>query len=138
MKVSVEGNHPGTVTAIAPALDPTNKQIEVHIAVDATPDLVNGQSVRVTLPAETAVAPTSGTATTTSAVLLPLTAVKLLPESRAVFTVDAEGRVVAHTVTIGDVVGDRIEVLSGASSDMRIITDVRGLSAGQKVQIAQD
>jgi RND family efflux transporter MFP subunit len=138
MKVSVEGDHPGTVTAIAPALDPTNKQIEVHIAVDATPDLVNGQSVRVTLPAETAVAPTSGTATTTSAVLLPLTAVKLLPESRAVFTVDAEGRVVAHTVTIGDVVGDRIEVLSGASSDMRIITDVRGLSAGQKVQIAQD
>jgi hypothetical protein len=32
-------------------------------------------------------------------------------------------------------VGDKIEVLSGVSSDMRIITDVRGLAAGQKVQV---
>jgi multidrug efflux pump subunit AcrA (membrane-fusion protein) len=137
MKVQVEGDHAGTVTAVAPALDPTNKQIEVHIAVEATPDLVNGQSVRITLPAETAadIQKTASSTSTSSTVLLPLTSVKLLSDSRAVFTVDTEGRVVAHTVTIGDVVGDRIEVLSGVSPDMRIITDVRGLSAGQKVQV---
>jgi multidrug efflux pump subunit AcrA (membrane-fusion protein) len=137
MTVSVEGNHKGTVTAVAPALDPTTKQIEIHIAVDAAPDLVNGQSVRITLPSEVVAAPQK-TASSTSAdarVLLPLTAVKLLPESRAVFTVDKDGRLVAHTVTIGDVIGDRIEVISGVTADMRIVTDVRGLSEGQKVQI---
>jgi multidrug efflux pump subunit AcrA (membrane-fusion protein) len=143
MKVKVEGTYAGTITAVAPALDPITKQIEVRVAVDPTPELVNGQSVRITLPStESAPVPAVATTATTSAstakVLLPLTAVKLLPESRAVFTVDTEGRVVAHTVTIGDVVGDRIEVLTGVSSDMRIITDVRGLSAGQKVRIGEE
>jgi RND family efflux transporter MFP subunit len=138
MTVTVEGNHKGTITAIAPALDPTTKQIEVHIAVDAAPDLVNGQSVRITLPSETVAAPAQTTASSTAAdirVLLPLTSVKLLPNSRAVFTVDGTGRIIAHAVTIGDVIGDRIEVISGVTPDMRIITDVRGLSEGEKVQI---
>ncbi len=139
MKVSVEGDHAGIITAVAPALDPTTKQIEVHIAVDASPDLVNGLSVRITLPdavGEPAVAATASSTPATSTVLLPLTAVKLLPDSRAVFTVGEDGRIVAHAVTIGDVVGDRIEVTSGVSSDMRIVTDVRGLSEGQKVSIS--
>lgn len=139
MKVSVEGGHDGIVTSIAPALDPTTKQIEVHVAVNSTPDLVNGQSVRITLPGADTAKPATSTGTTTPAVaartLLPLTAVKLLPDSRAVFTVDEQGRVVAHAVTIGDVVGDRIEVTAGLSPDLRIITDVRGLSEGQKVTI---
>lgn len=137
MQVMIEGNLKGTITAISPALNPVTKQIEVRIAVEATPELVNGQSVRITLPGEEAVeVPVAASAASSSApVLLPLASVKLLPESRAVFTVSEEGRVVAHTVTIGEVVGDRIEVLTGVSSDMRIITDVRGLSEGQKVQI---
>lgn len=138
MKVSVEGGHDGIVTSVATALDPTTQQIEVHVAVNATPDLVNGQSVRITLPPEasaTKQATASSTPAAPSQDLLPLTAVKLLPDSRAVFTVDANGRVVAHTVTVGDVVGDRILVTSGLTPDLVIITDVRGLSEGQKVQI---
>lgn len=137
MKVTVEDDHTGTITAVAPALDPTTKQIEVHVAVDASPDLVNGQSVRITLPAEAVAAPAKTASSTPAAaqILLPLTAVKLLPESRAVFTVGSDGRLVAHAVSIGDVIGDRITVTSGLTPDMRIVTDVRGLSEGQKVQI---
>lgn len=141
MKVSVEGNHDGIITAIAPALDPVTKQIEVHIAVNAAPDLVNGQSVRITLPSEAAapaVPVKTASSTPAANILLPLTAVKLLPDSRAVFTVSGEGRLVAHTVTIGDVIGDRIQVTGGLSSDLRIVTDVRGLSEGQKVTIAEE
>ncbi len=136
MQVMIEGDLKGTVTAISPALNPVTKQIEVRIAVEATPELVNGQSVRITLPGEVAASlPAARTASSSAPVLLPLAAVKLLPESRAVFTVSEEGRVVAHTVTIGEVVGDRIEVLTGVSADMRIITDVRGIAEGQKVQV---
>ena len=139
MKVSVEGGHEGVVTSIAPALDPTTKQIEVHVAVNATPDLVNGQSVRITLPGEAAAAATATSTPATSApTLLPLAAVKLLPDTRAVFTVNSDGRLVANTVTVGDVVGDRIEVRTGLTPDMRIVTDVRGLSEGQKVQVGDE
>ncbi|HRH24311.1 MAG TPA: HlyD family efflux transporter periplasmic adaptor subunit, partial [Candidatus Paceibacterota bacterium] len=46
-KAVVEGTYPGTITSISPALDPVNKQIEVHVSVDGTTGLVNGQSVRL-------------------------------------------------------------------------------------------
>jgi len=142
-KVNVEGGYTGLVTSIAPALDPNTKQIEVHIAVDGSTKLVNGQSVRITVPSEnpTSAAAENGTASASSTpastqVLLPLAAVKLLPESRAVFTVSNDGRLVAHSVTIGDVIGDRILVTSGVTPDMIIVTDARGLSEGQKVNVA--
>lgn len=137
MKVSVEGGHEGIVTSVAPALDPTTQQIEVHVAVNATPDLVNGQSVRITLPSGSAKPAPAATSTQAASTqdLLPLTAVKLLPDARAVFIVGPGGRVVAQAVTVGDVVGDRIMVTSGLTPDLQIITDVRGLSEGQKVQI---
>jgi len=141
--VNVEGGYTGLVTSIAPALDPNTKQIEVHIAVDGSTKLVNGQSVRITVPSEnpTSAAAENGTASASSTpastqVLLPLAAVKLLPESRAVFTVSNDGRLVAHSVTIGDVIGDRILVTSGVTPDMIIVTDARGLSEGQKVNVA--
>ena len=68
--------------------------------------------------------------------MLPLASVKLRANDRVVFTVDSEGRIVGNPVTIGNVHGDRIEVLSGVSSDMRIVTDARGLAEGEKVRIA--
>lgn len=132
-KVTIEGGYPGVITRVAPALDPTTRQIEVRIAVSATDTkLVNGQSVRIELPG----ALTSAKPDTTGPIMLPLASVKLRAEDRVVFTVGEDGRVVAHSVTIGDVHGNRIEVLSGISTDMRIITDARGLSEGEKVRVS--
>jgi hypothetical protein len=50
--------------------------------------------------------------------------------------VGADGRLVAHIVTIGEVRGDRIQITSPLDSDLRIVIDARGLSEGQKVQVA--
>ncbi len=132
-KVTINENVPGVITRVAPALDPTTRQIEVHVAVtgDAT-GLVNGQSVRVQLPNTDVVA----TGAVAGPLMLPLASVKLRANDRVVFTVDTEGRIVGNPVTIGAVHGDRIEVLSGVSSDMRIVTDARGLAEGEKVRIA--
>lgn len=132
--VQVENQYPGIVTQIAPALDPTTKQIEVHVAVNGTNALVNGQAVHIALPQATK-APTL--ATSTGPLLLPLTAVKLTPSARAVFSVGEDGKLVAHTVEIGDVRGDRIEVRTVLPGDLRIVTDARGLSEGEKVSVAQ-
>lgn len=130
-KVRIDGRYDGVVTRVAPALDPTTRQIEVHIAVTGGADkLINGQSVRIALPGAVAVSPQS-----TGPLMLPLSAVKLRANDRVVFTVDEGGRVVSHPVTIGEVRGDRIEVLSGITADLRIVTDARGLSEGERVRI---
>ncbi len=129
-RVMVEDTLSGVVTSIAPALDPVTKQIEIHVAVEGADTLVNGQSVRIAVPA-----PVSATQTG-SVILLPLSAVKLYADSRVVFTVGEDGRLVARAVEIGEVRGDRIEVLSGLTLDLRIVTDARGLAEGQKVKLS--
>lgn len=130
-KVTIEDKYQGVVTSIAPALDPVTKQVEVHVGVTGTNALTNGQSVRIALPG------TSVSAASSSApVLLPLTAVKLTPTARVVFSVGEDSRLVAHAVDIGDVRGERIEVLTELSPDLRIVEDARGLAEGQKVQAA--
>ncbi|MEK9160485.1 MAG: HlyD family efflux transporter periplasmic adaptor subunit [Patescibacteria group bacterium] len=131
--LTIEDKRNGIVTSIAPALDPVTKQIEVHIAVEGVTEEnspVNGQTVRVSIPA-IATSPTGE-----GSLLLPLSAVKLYADSRVVFTVSEEGRLVASPVEIGDVRGERVEILTSLSPDLRIVTDARGLAEGERVKIA--
>lgn len=130
-KVMIEDSHEGVITRIAPALDPATRQIELHVAVAGDiGSLVNGQSVRVLLPGHTAKVENTGP------LMLPLASVKLRADDRVVFTVGEDGRVLAHPVEIGQVRGDRIEIISGVDADLRIVTDARGLSEGEKVMVA--
>lgn len=131
-EVKVEDVYTGKITSIAPALDPVTKQIEVRVAVDTGSGLTNGQSVRLTLPSG-ASAPAE---TVAGPILLPLSAVKLSASNRVVFTV-VDNRLVSIPVTIGEVRGERIEVLTSVPSDTRIVTDARGLAEGQEVTVAQ-
>ncbi len=134
----------GIVTTVAPALDPTTKQIEVDVAVNAGSNLVNGQSVQVSLPS--VLAATSGSqsiktrsatvATSTPNIELPLAAVKLLPNERDVFSVDTTGHIVAHPVEIGNVIGNLIQITTPLPASLEIVTDARGLSAGDMVVVA--
>jgi multidrug efflux pump subunit AcrA (membrane-fusion protein) len=122
----------GIITAVSPSLDPVTKQIEVRIAAESTSGLLNGQSVRVTLPLMEAAT------TTPSAVrFLPLASVKLRPNDRIVFSLDSENRLVAHPVEVGQVTGDRIEIRTDLPSDLRIVTDARGLAEGEEVRISE-
>lgn len=130
-KVTIDDATPGVITQIAPALDPVTKQIELHIAPSGdTSTLVNGQSVRVALPTITA-----ATTTASGPLLLPLSAVKLSAEKRMLFTVGADGHLIALPITVGQVRGDRIEITSDVPADTRIVTDARGLSEGEAVTV---
>lgn len=130
--VTLEGGVIGTVTRIAPALDPITKKIEVRIGIPAnTKELVNGQSTSVRFE-KTASAPT---ATITTPLMIPISALKIGAENIVVFTVDAEGKLVAHPVTLGTLRGDRVEISSGLEADMLIVTDARGLQAGEVVEV---
>jgi len=130
-KVTVEGEYEGVITSIAPALDPSTKRIEVRIAVAGGADLVNGQSVRIGFANVVhSEEPTEGP------VLLPLASVKLRTDDRVVYTVGEDERLVAVPVEIGEVRGDRIEILSSLPREVRIVTDARGLAEGQQVNVA--
>lgn len=132
--VAVEGGLDGIVTSVAPALDPVTRQIEIHIALTKNAEFLNGQTLRITLPSVVAAA----TPASSGPQLIPLTALKLTSSARVVFTVGEDGRLVAHPVEIGEVHGDRIELHTPLASDLRIVTNARGLSEGQKVTVGPD
>lgn len=128
----LEGGVRGTVTKIAPALDPVTKKIEVRVGLPANiKTLVNGQSVIVKF--EKAV--TAPTTPVTGPLTIPITALKIGSEEMFVFTLDAEKKLVPHVVEIGTLQGDRVAVISGLTADMEIVTDARGLQPGQVVEV---
>ena len=119
----------GVVTRIAPALDSVTKKIEVRIGVNDPKGLINGQSVLVSIVRTRAV---SGDATR---ITIPIAAVKVEAERTIVFTLDVDV-LVAHEVTLGALLGERVVIASRLTPDMRIVVDARGLREGEKVEVS--
>lgn len=118
----------GVVTRVAPALDPITKKIEVRIGVQDPKGLINGQSVLVSI------ARTHIMSGDLSRITVPISAIKVESDRTIVFTLDADV-LVAHEVELGALLGDRVVVSSGLTSDMRIVTDARGLREGEQVEV---
>ena len=136
-KVSVEGNVSGVVTKIASGLDPRTKKMEVRIGITSgTTSLVNGQSTRVNISRRVV-----AIQNVSSKIEIPIAALKITPQGSFVFTVTEnststnEGVLVAHQVTEGALLGEKIQILDGINSDMIIVTDARGLKDGKTVTI---
>lgn len=126
------GTVKGAVTRVAPAIDPATKKVEVRIGItEGNSNLVNGQSVTVSI--ERAHKATTALKTIT----LPLSALKVGADSISVFTVDEDNKLIAHAVTLGQLLGDRVEIESGVTAEMQIVTDARGLQPGQVVSLTQ-
>jgi RND family efflux transporter MFP subunit len=128
--VTLEQGNTGTITKIAPALDPTTKNIEVRIGLPNNSMLTNGQSVTISFEHSAAVSSKAPVQ-----MVIPLAALKISADTKSVFTVDADGTLVSHDVTIGSLLGDRVVILTGISAEDRIVTDARGLRAGDHVII---
>jgi multidrug resistance efflux pump len=138
-KVTIDGGALGVVTKVASALDPKNKKIEIRVGITSgTQTLVNGQSTRINIRRPDAVIQSS-----TSKIEIPISALKITPQGSFIFSVQkstttpTEGILIAHKVTEGALLGDRIQVIEGITPDMVIVSDVRGLQAGKKVTITQ-
>jgi RND family efflux transporter MFP subunit len=125
-EVLIEGDIPGLVGTIAPAVNPATGKIEVKIQ-STSPKLVNGETVTVTLGNQI---DTDFVAT----LQVPLTAVKFTADAGSVFIIVDE-KLVTQLVEIGSVRDTYIEILSGVTADMEIVVDVRGLSDGEKVTV---
>ena len=127
--VLVEGGPEAVVTRIAPALDPVTKKIEIKVGFKGEqPDLTNGSSVRLEVIRETQ-------EVITDEIIIPISALKIESEGNFVFTVNEESELIPQEVEVGALLGENIQIVSGITSDMFIVTDARGLKAGQKVTV---
>jgi multidrug efflux pump subunit AcrA (membrane-fusion protein) len=134
MQARIDARYDGIVTEAAPGLDPDTKRARVTIGLTGETDLVNGAFVDVAI---TTGSSTKAATTTRAGWYIPITAIKVLPDGLAVFTVGQDGVLVAHPIEEGTILGDRMIVREGITSDMAIVTDVRGRRDGERVDIAE-
>ncbi len=129
--VSIENNATGTITAIAPAVDPSTGKIAVKISIEKTDSIENGRTVAITFGS-------TESQKESSEMLVPLAALKITPQGPRAFSVSVEGVLTAHPVTLGAIRGEMVVIEEGLTLDTIIVTDARGLKEGQKVTIVTE
>ncbi len=118
---------PAKITRVASTVDPATRKIEVIVVPDAgEASFVDGQSVSLAIE-RSSIEPET--------MLVPLASLKVLPTGFALLTVGLDNKVEAILVDVGPIVGDRVLIRSGSSLDDLIITDVRGISPGEEVEL---
>jgi membrane fusion protein (multidrug efflux system) len=131
VRLSVDAYRNETFTAIvrfvSPALKPDQRALTVE-AVAANPDgrLKPGLFATAFLQ-QTAPAP---------ALLVPSSAVETVAGTNRVYVIGVNDRIEERIVTLGETVGDRVELASGVKAGERVVTNPRGkLTDGARVQI---
>ncbi|HOX29649.1 MAG TPA: HlyD family efflux transporter periplasmic adaptor subunit [Candidatus Paceibacterota bacterium] len=126
-----DGRAVGYVYRISPAIDPALKKAEAIVIVDknsADSPIVAGQTVNLSIESKK-----SGSKTL---YLLPIQAVKTNGASY-VYAASGENTVVSIPVTVGNLVGETIEVWGDFNADQKIISSVMGIAPGNKVIISE-
>jgi multidrug efflux pump subunit AcrA (membrane-fusion protein) len=121
----------GTITRVAPAVDPVTGKSEVLISIDDTGALKNGSTVTVSFSRTSE----GNEVAQDSPMLIPLAALKFLAQGPVAFSVDENGTLVARPVVVGSVSGNAVLVTEGLDVDSRIVTDARGLTEGDLVTV---
>lgn len=128
-KATIAGTVQGTVVRVASALDPITKKAEVKIGIPADAPLVSGQSATVAVSRATKTAASGGVFS------IPLAALKITPEGPVVFTVSETNTLISHPVVLGTLRGASVDIDSGITGNMEIVTDARGHKDGDVVVV---
>ncbi len=129
-EVAIGDKATGTLARLSPSIDPQTKNVEVQVVVTdpAVAGLVVGQNVALKISTKQS----SGSG---PVFLLPLQAVKVSGGGASVLTVKDGSIIEERPVELGSVSGENVEVKSGLTPDMQIISAVYDLKAGQKVNV---
>ncbi len=132
--VRIADRYDGTVTTRAPGLDPVTKKARITVSVPAGATLANGDFVELVL------APLDATADTRTAdgFLIPITAIKVLPQGLVVLSVGENDTLTALPIEEGSIIGDAMLVLEGLSADTSIVRDARGHAPGDVVDVVRE
>jgi RND family efflux transporter MFP subunit len=131
-KALIDESTNGTITFIAPAIDPTTGKILVKIGVLDNNTLTDGNTVNVKLDRSIK---TNSKTSKKNIITIPIVSAKITPTGPIVFTVSKSNTLIANSVTFGDILGGQVTILSGITPDMKIVKDARGLSEKQEVII---
>jgi RND family efflux transporter MFP subunit len=125
----IEEEIDATVNRIAPGINPQSKKVEVQILIEnpQSSDLTIGQFVNLEILTEESGA--------SDFYLIPLSAVRNKANNGAVVLIVENGKVIEKSVELGDIKGEKVEILSGLEDDDEIIESARGLKAGQEVRV---
>jgi RND family efflux transporter MFP subunit len=130
-KATIEGDVPGVIVFIAPALDPSTGKIQIKIGIPGKQSsFADGDAVAVSLERSAV----KGGTTAKNTITIPIAAAKITPAGPVVFTVSSS-TLEANPVFFGPIIGDRVTVINGLTPEMVIVTDARGLSDGQEVVV---
>jgi multidrug efflux pump subunit AcrA (membrane-fusion protein) len=130
--VAIDETVSGIVTAIAPAIDPISGKKEVKLSVSDDTELTNGSTVSVEFKRNA-----ESTNEAEQDIIVPLSALKITASGPVAFTISAENTLTAHSVVLGEILGDMVVVNEGLTPDMQIVVDARGLKEGEKVEVTQ-
>jgi RND family efflux transporter MFP subunit len=111
----------GVVTRVVPAVSPGSMTYQVKILLPDSLPVKSGMYGSATF--------TAGTARD---IFIPDTAVIKWGDFDGVF-VDDHGVATLNYVTMGQTVGDRVQVLSGLSANQKVVTDPYNLEDGEKI-----
>jgi HlyD family secretion protein len=114
----------GSVWQVAPVIDPQSRLGEVRIAVPYTPAMRPGGFAQASI-----------TAGTTTAPLLPQSAVLSDDKGNYVYIVDANNQVERRNIQIGTVGENGVSIISGLSGNESVVLSAGPfLNPGQKVK----
>lgn len=137
-KVIINSSIEGVVTRVASALDPVTKKIEVRIGIkELQSNLINGQSVRLTISKDISKKTEVKTQARSEPILIPLSSLKLTPQGANVFIVSTTSTLISVKVKEGALLGDQIQILEGLYGDESIVVDARGLKEGMSVIVTE-
>jgi len=124
-KVIVEGDIDAIVSHISPGIDPNTQKIEVIITlISENKNIFVGQYVNISFNQKDE---------ENNIYFLPLQSVKISSGTAYVYIVNSDSKLEETKVVIGSISDDKIEVIEGIESDMKILKSLRGFELGQKV-----
>ncbi len=121
-----DGDIPGTVTVVSPAVDPTTTTVQVWVKADNPGEkLKPGATARVAIIAETI----------QNTMVVPATALLNGDEGgQKVMVVDKDNVAHEHIVSVGVRQGDRVQIVSGLGEGDRVVTS-GGLGLDDKAKV---
>ena len=122
--VGSQQSYTGSVWQVSPTIDPQTRQGMARIAIPYNRDLRPGGFASVQIRAGTTTAP-----------LLPQSAIQSDDRGNFVFIVDGDGTVVRRNVTLGEVNDQGVAILTGLSGNEHVVAMAGAfLNPGQKVR----
>ena len=121
-----DGDIPGTVTVVSPAVDPTTTTVQVWVKADNPGEkLKPGATVRVAIIAETI----------QDTMVVPASALLNGDEGgRKVMVIDKDNVAHEHMVSVGVRQGDRVQIVSGVQEGDQVVTS-GGLGLDDKAKV---